>query len=250
MNEAELNKLRGFYHSIIGQQQVLMNLKLSGPPENCPKSTVFPLLEEFKQVNAEFPKLIEPFADGAYSGFTSGPHGQPQKYYNLPGVLTYASALLGRIKVLIAEPSNTPVTESRDFSFINDPKIKKIVDRDYDEIQRAYISNCWKSVIILCGGAIEAILMDLLSSRDEEAKQAESAPNKLDISTWDLSELINVSVELKWVKEGVGKLSHPLREYRNLVHPGNEIRNKLQFDAEEAKISLEVLNMLHRDLTQ
>ena len=248
MNEDELNKLRGFYHSILGQQQVLMNLKLSAPADRCPRSTVFSLLEEFKQVNLEFPNLVQPFKDGAY--LRHGDALDRKRYYDLPGLLAYASMLLGRIKVLIAEPSNTPVTESRDFSFINDSNIRKIVDRDYDEIQRTYISKCWKSVIILCGGIIEAILMDLLSSRAEEAKQAESAPNKLDISTWDLSELINVSVELKWVKEGVGKLSHPLREYRNLVHPGNEIRNKLQFDAEEAKISLEVLNMLHRDLTQ
>jgi hypothetical protein len=248
MNEDELNRLRGFYHSIIGQQQVLMNLKLSGPADRCPKATVLPLLEEFKQVNAQFPNLVQPFRDGAYVSFGTGL--DHSTYYNLSGLLAYASMLLGRIKVLIAEPSNTPVTESRRFSFINDPNIIQIVDRDYNEIQRAYISKCWKSVIILCGGAIEAILMDLLGSHQQDAKQAESAPNKPDISRWDLSELIDVAVELKLVKEGVAKLSHPLREYRNLVHPGNEIRNNLHFDAEEARISLEVLNMLHRDLTQ
>lgn len=248
MNEDELNKLRGFYHSILGQQQVLMNLKLSGPLDKCPRATVLPLLEEFKQVDLEFPNLVQPFKEGAYVSFGTGIG--PSRYYNLPGLLAYASMLLGRIKVLIAEPSNTPVTESRHFSFINDPNITKIVDRDYNEIQRAYISKCWKSVIILCGGTIEAILMDLLALHQEEIKQAESAPNKPDISRWDLSQLIDVAVELKLVKEGVGKLSHPLREYRNLVHPGNEIRNNLYFDAEEARISLEVLNMLHRDLTQ
>ena len=158
--------------------------------------------------------------------------------------------VLGRLKVLIEEHLDTPVTEARQFAFINEANIRRIIERDYDEIQRAYISKCWKSVIILCGRTIEAILMDLLISHDTEAKQAKSAPNKPDISRWDLSELINVAVELKLVTEGVEKLSHSIREYRNLVHPGNEIRNRLRFDAEEARISLEVLNILHRDLSK
>ena len=250
MNEDQLKRLRGLYHSIYGQQQLLMNMKLSGPVENCPKSTVLSLLEDFKQVNLEFPELIESFKDGAYSGFQYGPPGAQQKYYNLPGVLAYASAVLGRMKVLIPQSSSTPVTESLHFSFIKDSNIMEIVDRDYNEIQRAYISECWKSVIILCGGTIEAILLDLLGSHQQEAKQSKSAPKEPDISRWGLSELIDVAVELEYIKQGVGKLSHPLREYRNLVHPGNEIRNNLHFDAEEARISIEVLNMLHRDLTQ
>ena len=85
---------------------------------------------------------------------------------------------------------------------------------------------------------------------ESASKQAESAPNKPDISRWDLSELINVAVELPLVTSGLEKLSHSIREYRNLVHPGNEIRSKLHFDAEEARISLEVLNILHRDLSK
>ena len=136
---------------------------------------------------------------------------------------------------------DTPVTEKREFAFINDLNLRDIVERDYSEIQKAYISHCWKSVIILSGGAIEAILTDLLLANETSAKSAKSASNKPDITRWDLSNLIDVSVELKLVSAGVEKLSHPIREYRNLVHPGNEVRNQLKFDAEEAKIALEVL---------
>jgi len=65
--------------------------------------------------------------------------------------------------------------------------------------------------------------------------------------SWDLSNLIDVAVELSLVFAGVEKLSHSIREYGNLVHPGNELRNKLCFDAEEATIAIEVLNIVQRD---
>jgi hypothetical protein len=76
---------------------------------------------------------------------------------------------------------------------------------------------------------------------------AKAPKGKSDITTWDLGHVINVSVELGLVSSSIDKLSHSVREYRNLIHPGNEMRNRLTFDTEEARIALEVLNMVHRD---
>jgi hypothetical protein len=57
--------------------------------------------------------------------------------------------------------------------------------------------------------------------------------------------------ELDLVKdEGLQKLSHSVRGYRNLVHPGNELRSKLTVAPEEARIALSVLDMLHRELSR
>lgn len=89
----------------------------------------------------------------------------------------------------------------------------------------------------------------MLLSNNTIALTAKSTPKENDITRWDFSTLIEVSVELKLVSAGMQKLSHPLREYRNLVHPSNEIRNQLSFNAEEAKIAVEVVHILHRDLT-
>jgi hypothetical protein len=168
---------------------------------------------------------------------------------NFIAVMGLLSRVLGRLQTALEESTSVPVTEKRDFGFVSNSDLKTIIERDYEEIQRAFISDCWKSVIILCGGSIEAILTDLLLINEAAAISAKSAPKNNDITRWDLSELINVAVELKLVSAGIQKLSHPLREYRNLVHPGNEIRNKLKFGAEEAKIAVEVLHILHRDLT-
>jgi hypothetical protein len=203
-----------------------------------------PLVDELTAVSKEFPELLPAFDPVNYkvAMATAG------MSYHLVGIKTHTALVIGRLKTAIEQPPNTPVTEKRQFSFITDKSLRDIIERDYSEIQRAYIASCWKSVIILSGGTIEAILTDLLKANEAAAKTAKSAPKNDDITQWDLSQLIKVAVELGLVSTSIDKLSHSIREYRNLVHPGNELRNKLRFDAEEARIAIEVLNIVQRDL--
>lgn len=230
MNSEQLNRLRMFYHSFKEQQRALSSLNLKGGIYIDAKA-IRPLVDELSQVTKEFPDLLPPFDPGQYV------HGM---YFNYVGIMSHTAMVIGRLQPAVEQTTDTPVTENRQFSFVHNPDLKAIIERDYSEIQRAYIAQCWKSVIILCGGAIEAILTDLLKSNETDARASKSAPPKEpDITRWDLSQLISVAVELKLVSAAVEKLSHSLREYRNLVHPGNELRNKLLFDAEEAKIAIE-----------
>ena len=47
---------------------------------------------------------------------------------------------------------------------------------------------------------------------------------------------------------GIEKLSESVREFRDLVHPGREVRQRLSFGMEEARIALDVVNILRREL--
>jgi hypothetical protein len=157
------------------------------------------------------------------------------------------SVLKDALRARMASTSPAAVA-ARTCAYVTDPDLRKIVERDYAEIDRASQADCWKATIVLAGGAIEAILADLLASRAAQAKAAKAAPREPDISKWTFRNLIDVAVELSLVSDGVSKLSHPVREYRNLVHPANEKRTALRFGREEANIAVEVLNILHRDL--
>lgn len=244
MNAEELKKLRQFYHSLLEQQQSLSVLDTKMMYIDV--KALAPLINELVEVSKEFPDLLPTFNPNQYAT----PMASGGVSYHLVAIKTHTAMVIGRLKIAIEQPTNTPVTEKRQFGFITDLSLRAIIERDYSEIQRAYIAQCWKSVIILCGGAIEAILIDLLIQKETEAKSAKSAPPKnSDITRWGLSNLIGVAVELSLVSAGVEKLSHSIQEYRNLVHPGNELRSKLRFDAEEAKIAVEVLNIVHRDLS-
>lgn len=140
--------------------------------------------------------------------------------------------------------------EQRSFAFVADAQLRGIVERDYQEMQRAFIAQCWKSSLILAGGILEAVLGSLIEANKSAALASPKAKGKpTDIGRWDLSDLIDVAVELRLVSDGLSKLSHPVREYRNLVHPGNEIRNRLTFGPEEARIGVEIVHILHRSLS-
>jgi hypothetical protein len=52
--------------------------------------------------------------------------------------------------------------EQIDFNFLNDTKIKDIIERDYKELQELASNNTTKSIIIISGGILESLLIDAL----------------------------------------------------------------------------------------
>ncbi|MCC9063680.1 hypothetical protein [Flavobacterium piscisymbiosum] len=70
-------------------------------------------------------------------------------------------------------------------------------------------------------------------------------PNKLDhfIDEWTLVNLIEVSCEIGYIKEDVKKFSHSLRDFRNYIHPNEQVKNGFNPDHHTAKISWQVLKV-------
>jgi len=140
------------------------------------------------------------------------------------------------------------------FDFIKKKKLVPILLRDYTEILRCIKSECWKSAIILCGSAIEAILYDLLKQNESEALSAKSAQKSkgsvLPLEEWKLNFLINTASELSLVSRGVKGLSHTTREFRNLIHPLKEMNENYKLEKEEAENAFTTLRILIRDLTK
>lgn len=239
MTPEELKKLRGYYLSLLGQKKVFDRHGAFW----IDRMPVAVLQRELGLLAKEFPNLIEePDWSGSYS--------RDGKLVICAVVRGFLSSVLGKLRAEIDASEANTILQKQDFKFVLDPAIRKILERDYDEIQRALVSCCWKSVIILAGSTIEAILLDLLKRHEVKAKASTKAPtSKPDLTRWDLADLISVCVDLKLISGGVENLSNSVRGYRNLIHPGNEIRNQLKFDAGEAKIAFEVLGIVCRDLS-
>jgi hypothetical protein len=243
MTADELRKARAFLLGLEGNAKVFSRITTDWL-QMGPFRLFF---DEIQRIKETFPDLL-PACDERSFHLRTGTGGAP--LYSVVAITSYTETAVGRLRALIEEQSeNTPITERREFRFVSDGKLRSILERDYEELQRAFVARCWKAVIILSGGGIEAILTDLLGQDGASARAATAAPKEPDITKWSLSHLIAVAVELRKISEAVEKLSSPVREYRNLAHPGNELRTGLTFGAEEARIALEVFHILHRDLS-
>ncbi len=61
--------------------------------------------------------------------------------------------------------------------------------------------------------------------------------------------MVKVAVEMKLVEPSAEILGEAVRQYRNLVHPGNEVRSGLTVGRLEANSALNALKIIHRDLS-
>lgn len=241
MTAEQTRKLKGHLKSLSGLQRLFEECE----HQNCEGTPVKTLSSLIRLVNGEFPHLLPEWSEVNY--YSHGSDGD--LYYKVRGILSYLAVAIGTVEANIEPSGATPVTEVREFSFVGDRKLRAVLERDYAETQRAFIAGCWKSAMILCGSMIEAILLDKLLQNESVAKSSTKAPSEKDLGRWDLARIIDVAVDLGYVAAGVEKMSHSVRDYRNLIHPGNEIRTGLKFDREESRIAIEVLHLVHRDLS-
>lgn len=136
---------------------------------------------------------------------------------------------------------------SEDVSFIQNSSLNTIANRDIKELSSAIQSRSFKTTLILSGSLLECMLLDALLQRTEEAQKFN--PPKGDLAKWDLSDLIIAAEKLSIISSSVQeKLSQILREYRNLVHPGKELRDKYVIAREDATIAVETVNIIMKDL--
>ncbi|HUB93951.1 MAG TPA: hypothetical protein VMB52_05615 [Verrucomicrobiae bacterium] len=244
MKDTNQDAIREYYHSLKGIKSVFDEATASSHMADGH------LVDEYEKfindVNREMPNLLTPFNK---QEFFSHSNGGRSSYYHSDGIRVHLARNLGTLKVRADNVSDTPATETKSFDFITNEELRKIIERDYQEIQRGIISGNWKSTIILSGGAIETILLDVVQKDSPAALASGKAPSETDFNKWDLNDLIEVSLDTKLVTSQVASLSHTVRSYRNLVHPGVELRKGLKIEPEEAKIALQVLNILIRDLS-
>lgn len=146
------------------------------------------------------------------------------------------------------------VNEMPTFEFIQIQKLRPILKRDYNEIIKGIKSGCCKSAVILSGSSIEAILYDSLKQNETTALSTSSAPRSkgkvLPLEEWRLNSLIDTAWNLKLVTKSVTALNHSVKEFRNLVHPTEEIKDNYKIEKEEAENAFTILKTLIRDLQQ
>lgn len=128
------------------------------------------------------------------------------------------------------------------FDFISGEEFRLSLENDYNELSLAMQAGAWKTVQILAGSIIEAMLIDYLISSDTAQSHRRSP---LEMS---LAEAITACRQENVLTEKTEHLSHVIRTYRNLIHPGRQIRLHEQSDENTAKIVQALVEIIAKEI--
>ena len=116
-----------------------------------------------------------------------------------------------------------------------------------EEIRQCLSVKAPLSAIFLIGSTLEGILLGVASKHPAIYNKANSAPQDTktgkprNFSEWTLNNFIDVSYEVGFLKEDVKKFSHALRDFRNYIHPYQQMSIGFQPDEHTARICFQVL---------
>lgn len=133
-----------------------------------------------------------------------------------------------------------PIQSPRqEFWFISDPALQRQLTTDWREAQDVYQVHGWKSCVVLCGGILEAMLLDALRREGHGPAEAESR---------ELASLVETTRARGILGTGAPPLGLALREFRHLIHPGLPSREKVEVTREEAEAALIAVRMSLRQI--
>jgi len=116
----------------------------------------------------------------------------------------------------------------------------------FDEIKKCLSVNAPLSVIFLSGSTLEGILLGIASNYPKKFNQSKSSPKDKEgkvkqFPNWTLSNYIDVAYDVGVLMEDVKKFSHSLRDFRNYIHPYEQMSSGFNPDKHTAQICWQVL---------
>lgn len=121
-----------------------------------------------------------------------------------------------------------------------------IIESRLAEARTALGASAHLSVIFLCGSVLEAVLLGAAQKEPARFNRAAASPKTNTGSVkqfheWSLAQFIDVACEVDLLKPDVKKFSHGLRDFRNYIHPYEQMQSGFTPDEHTAKLCFQVL---------
>ena len=127
---------------------------------------------------------------------------------------------------------------------VGNAQLHALLSRDLKEAALARLTNSHKTVLVMCGSMIEAVLTDKINGKSINKYKLASGRG-VSVSRMDLGELLYVAVNECLIDDQLYHLAHALRGFRNLIHPGVEQRKKAIVASESnARIAWDITRKL------
>lgn len=118
------------------------------------------------------------------------------------------------------------------FYTVRDPRLRRVLESDYAELQLALKSQMSKASLVLAGGIVEAVLINYLLVIGYE-----HPPKGIDPRSMQLGDLIAACEQEGALTAETATFCQVLREYRNLIHPGRSVRMEVLADDSRVKVA-------------
>jgi len=133
-------------------------------------------------------------------------------------------------------------------------QIATIIEQRLSEALSALKAGAFLSVIFMCGSVLEGILLGAARSNPEKFNRASTSPKTKEgkvkpLHEWSLAQLIDTACEVGLLKLDVKKFSHILRDFRNYIHPYEQLASGFSPDQHTAKVCFQVLKAAIASLT-
>lgn len=174
-----------------------------------------------------------------------------------------AETIIARLKGEKSAKSNNKSQEKefleQEFKNLNLEKLNidhgllDVIEKRIEEIQKSLESKAALATIFLCGSTLEGLLLSAASINAIKFNQSKSSPKLVTgkvkrLQDWTLENFINVAYEVGVISLDIKKYSHSIKDFRNYIHPREQVLQNFQPDQHTAKISWQVLQAAIADL--
>ena len=154
------------------------------------------------------------------------------------------------------EPKLKPLPPPDFLNLKLEPGLGEILANRWDQAQKCFSAGAHLAATIIMGSMLEGMLLAVLQRFPKEANQCGSAPKDPRtgkvryFGEWTLADMINVAHDAGWIDLDVKKFSHALRDFRNIIHPYQQLAMKTFPDQDTCEISWLVVQAAANDLAK
>jgi hypothetical protein len=135
-----------------------------------------------------------------------------------------------------------------------EPQVALIIAERLEEARKALSSGASLSVIFLCGSVLEGVLLGVAQQHPAQFNRATSSAKTSEgkvkpFHEWSLAQLIDTGHEVGLLGLDIKKFSHGLRDFRNYIHPYEQMASRFTPDQHTAKVCFQVLKAALAGLT-
>ena len=150
---------------------------------------------------------------------------------------------LGGLQITAMEAETTQAIETLSLSpALVDPGLIPILENRFTEAQRC-LSHSPMATIMLCGSLLEGLLLGLANKKPADFNRSPQSPKDESgkpkpFKDWSLAQLIDVAHNIGILRLDVKNFGQHLRNFRNYIHPYQQMKEGFEPDRYTAEMSL------------